>query len=123
MLSYHFAISYPLYWLLLTTFFSQKALETDFSFRFKLKKNVEKFLQKHFNSLWTWKRIRNVFAAFLRVTCDDSHDNMSQGHGEHWSWKYVFEFKSELNCSMWASTGYFVLFEFFIHSLQNDISA
>lgn len=48
-----FAISYPLYWLLLTTFFSYKALETDFSFRLKLKKNVEKFLQKHFNSLWT----------------------------------------------------------------------
>lgn len=124
MLSFHFAISYPLYWLLLTTFFSYKALETDFSFRFKLKKNVEKFLKKQFNVLWTvGQRIRNVFAAFLHVTFDDSYDNMSQGHGKHWSWNYIFEFKSEANCSMWASTAYFVLFEIVMHSLQYNTSA
>lgn len=84
---------------------------------------MEKFLQKHFNILWTvGQRIRNVFAAFLHITFDDSHDNMSQWHGKHWTWKYIFEFKSEANSSMWGSTAYFVLFEIAIYGLQYDIS-
>lgn len=36
---------------------------------------------------------------------------------------YVFEFKSEWNGSMWASTGYLVLFEIVIQvQLKYDIS-